>query len=60
MDTPTLIKSLRKLIKERTEELNKLTNALAMLVPTHHTVIQPTVPVKRRGRPRKNVTPSDR
>jgi hypothetical protein len=59
MDTPTLIKNLRKLIKERTEELNKLTNALAMLVPTHHTVIQPTVPVKR-GRPRKNVTPSDR
>jgi hypothetical protein len=59
MDTPTLIKSLRKLIKQRTEELNKLTNALAMLVPTHHTVIQPTVPVKR-GRPRKNVTPSDR
>jgi hypothetical protein len=43
MDTPTLIKSLRKLIKERTEELNRLTNALAMLVPTHHTVIQPTV-----------------
>jgi len=52
MDTPTLIKSLRKLIKERTEELNRLTNALAMLVPTHHTVIQPTVPVKR-GRPKK-------
>jgi hypothetical protein len=52
MDTQKLIKALRKLIKERTEELNKLTNALAMLVPTHHTVIQPTVPVKR-GRPKK-------
>jgi hypothetical protein len=51
MDTSKLVNDLRKLIAQKTEELNKLKNALAMLVPTNNAVIQP---VKRgRGRPRK-------